>query len=268
MSRRSTRGIGLGGSLVTAKYEHITGAATMSAATAAGTAFAFSPAELSGMSLWYRSDNVTQTGNVMSAMADLSGNSNPAVVVGTGPTYAATDVAYNGLPSITQSVAHTMQSTSNVTLGPFTFIWVGLCTAGPGYGATHVSDSGADYAYLYYSTGASYSIARTSVTSAYNVGSSWLVSPSARTIAARFAGAHDATQNIRINGVNQSLSSVGAGVPGTGTTAVGKFAMYSKVGGSSAIAGSYAEFLVFNRALSDAEMVNVEGYLRRRYNHY
>jgi hypothetical protein len=229
---------------------------------------AFDPASLSGMLVWYRSDLVVEVAGTMVSMTDKSASLIDATIPGgnTGPTYNATDAAFGGHPSITTAALKSLQTASDITYGPFTIVHVGLASSGTDLWQR--SATGGSFEYCFRSTGASINTFRNAIgSSSQDLSANWGFSATARTIAVRYNGITQAGHTLRINGANQALSPLLDQDPGVGTKA-GKLALYSDSGGTNILVGSYAEWLVFNRALTDDEMEDVEGYLRSRYGHY
>jgi len=226
----------------------------------------FLPTQLANLLLWTRGDlGITLNGSNVSAWADQSGNGNH-LVQGTAlnqPLYVASDAAYGGKPSLTwDGSTSSMHTTRTVTLGPGTYIFAVKNTTASSYFAVFQNDS-TDY--LFASTGLSSFVSRSAVSCTANLGAAWGVNASPRTIVRTFDGTV-AGHTIRANGVDLGATTAGS-PPGTGTTAQTLF-VGSNHTPALFLTGSFAECIVYGRALSVPELQQVEAYIRTRYGYY
>ncbi len=155
-----------------------------------------------------------------------------------------------------------MATTGNITLGAYTVIMVHRVTTTCDY----IWKRPTNFEYCYGSVGLSISTVHGANTSSYNLSSNWARYAVPRTLMVSFDGTH-AGHTIRINGVTQTLTTVGGADPGTATTA-DTLAIYSADGVTAGSSGTIAEIIVYNRALTSGEKAQVESYLRTRYAHY
>ncbi len=214
----------------------------------------FSPADLAGLVLWNK--NSSLAAGAVATWADSSGGGNTTTVI--GAPVAAADPLYDGLLSVPFDGATQSMLTASLTLGPYTIFQVLRVISGDGF-LTHRND-GTDIDYTYKTTGNTLNVVRSGVTSSYNLTNDWAFGTTARTVATRFNGTH-VGHGMRINGVEQVLSSVVTDDPGIATSAQ----QIDMLGG---LVSTVGEMIVYDRALTTDECVQVETYLLDKFNHY
>lgn len=237
----------------------------VSVAPAAVTIVPALPQSLSGLTVWLRSDiGVTQSGTV-SQWNDQSGNANhfAQAAAGQRPAFNAQDLSFNGRPSLsfTGGSSNTLVSPS-MTIGPFTRFLVLRQTTSLYMLSFGLNDL------IYGDTPGGLWINRGGATSSYNVGAAWAISSAPRVLVHRFDGTH-AGHWLYINGVQQTLATYSTfnGDPGTSTFAH-TMSLFADAAGSSYGSGSIAEFIVYNRGMSNAEIQRVNAYLQTLYMAY
>lgn len=221
----------------------------------------FSPADLSNLIHWFRSDSgVTQSGSVSQwddKVAPVSMQP-PA----SAPTYNGTDLQYNNLPSL-HTIDNTsgMVTTSNVTYGVYTYFLIMKPISG-GYLATH--NDGLEY--FFGTVGdTSYTGNRGGTGStAYNIPfTDWSTTYTPKIYTKRFDGTY-AGDIVRLNGVEQFKSVVGGDDAGTDPL-VQPFSIAGNLTPAFGAQGSFAEIIIYDRVLSDSECEQVEQYAYDRY---
>lgn len=224
------------------------------------------PTSLPGLLMWTRSDlSVTTSTSFVTGWADqASNNNNWTAAGGARPTFNAADVQYSNRPSISfPGGTVCMVTNQSLVYGAFTMFLAARCD-GTGVGFLYQRGAGPDY--LFGTTGNTTSVVYGGGSSAYNLGSNWSVSASPRTFARVFDGTH-AGDKLRINGVDQALTDVAVGNPGT-TGVSGLAGLMASSAGATVSTGTVAEYILYNRALSGAEIGQVEAYMRALYAYY
>ena len=221
-----------------------------------GSAPGFTPASLSGLLVWNRSDQgITQSSGLVSGWADQSGNSNNFAQsdVNKRPQYSPVDADYNGHPSLFFDGVDDVLDTSAIGYGPYTVFVVCHVNGTVGYLWNRTSE------YTFGNT--TYSIftaARGGAgNSAANLTAGWIVSASPKIFTRVMDGTH-AGDLVRINGTNQSYSTLVGSDPGTDVVTEA----FSILSGSG---GTLAEVIIYNRALNSTELGQVESYATARY---
>lgn len=222
----------------------------------------------SGLIMWLKSDvGVTQSGGLVSAWADQSsaGNNLVQATGGSQPSYNASNSAYNNLPSI-DCTAGKWLGMAALSYGAFTFICVARTSSNNAYFYSHGGNDFANFDDIYTSGNTSCYITRGGTTSAKNLGTGWGISANPRTYAHAFDGNH--TGNIlKINGTTQTMTNGTANNPGTG--AVSKpWQINGYDSGTDAQVMTFGEVILFDRALTSQEILDIEAYLKTRYAHY
>jgi hypothetical protein len=231
------------------------------------------PTELPGCVLWLDAadlSSITKDGsNKVSQWSDKSGNAKHAVQA-TGadqPTYSA--AGFGGFPCIDwgngEAPARRLV-TPNVTYGPFTIFIVATAIVGTtGYPYVHnIYSGGPDSEYFIHGGVAGrpqISLGRGVTVSNRDYDD---FSDGRRHIVTRYFGGLNSNNSARLDGLQGPVANRVSNNPGT-ATATGP--MY--IGNANlAVAphrGVTAEFIVFDRMLSEGEMVQVEQYLSRKW---
>ena len=212
----------------------------------------FQPDWMSGCQLWLRADQGITLATGVSQWNDLSGNGNN-VAQATGskqPTYNATDVAYNGMPtlSFTSSNIQVLLATMTLTQ-PFTVYVVGQATY---TGATLAMVGGNTSTFeLYFTGGSLWNIYAGSAVASTNSSTSPVV------LASILNGTSSAIY------VNSSAAASGSGDAGTDSST------QVAIGGVSTSVnpfnGKIAEVLIYNSVLSTTQLGTIFQYLGNRY---
>jgi hypothetical protein len=232
------------------------------------------PTELSGCELWLDamdSASVIRDGaGLVSQWSDKSGKAKHAAQAtpANQPTYSAT--AFGGMPCINWGngeVAARRLVTPDVSYGPFTiFLVASAIVATTGYPYVHnIYSGGAEAEYFIHGGVAGrpqISLARGSVTSNRNFDD---FSDGKRHIVTRYFGGLNSNNSLRFDGLQaQVTNGTVANNPGVGLCTGPIY-----VGNANlAVAphkGVTAEFIIFNRMLSEGEMVLVEQYLAKKW---
>lgn len=226
----------------------------------------WTPASLYGMKAWYRSDVVDATGGVVNSMTNFVSGGADATSSGTArPTYNASDAAYNGQPSLSFDGTDDTLLASGVNYSSHTIFMVarsaGQAGYRPFYRRTGVSSNDIDY--CSHRTDALF-VRNNALTASYKTNATnWGVTANPITIRVQYNGTH-AGHLLYANGVAVALTSATANNPGA--LANGNLRLMSDT--VTFTQGTMAEFIVYNRVLSAAEITLVEDYLRARYAHY
>jgi len=171
------------------------------------------------------------------------------------------------LPALAfNSVGPQYLSTPAFNLGTFTIFMV----TSPENGTTGLfwcrSTAGSQKDTLY-SSNHTIIVTRAAVLSGWDQGVNWGQfggSTKAREITVQYDGTH-AGHLLRINAVQQTMTSAFANDPGTSTTN-DKFTIAADDTGAGPSTINVAEVMVFNRSLTQNELAVLEDYARRRYN--
>lgn len=225
----------------------------------------FTPTSISGCINWSRSDLGITLGTGVATWTDQSGNGNN-LVQATGskqPFYRAKDIQYNNLPSLVFDGTDDFLSIPSLLFGVYTVVIVGRMSGTAAY--LYAFNSASSPRYTYGDLG--YSMYSANVNgsgdSAYNYSSNWLITATPKTYVRRFDGTH-AGDKLRINGSDISLTDGLSGDPGTGT-ATSTFSLLAYNDGSGVAQGTIAEVIIYNRSLTDGEVVSLENYITGRY---
>lgn len=239
------------------------------------------PTLLSGCVLWLR-DSVTESGGAVSSWNDLSGGAHHAVqaTAGNKPTYGATGL--NSRPAITfdgaASPNHDLLVTDNVDLSAATGVTWFLVLKDTATAASVLFEKGASLSGGNPGIGCYVNEVAGTVSMVWKGGTSAVRdyrTTAAETLAtARILSMRvDATQaaaseyGMWIDGTAQTLAQVGSsdGVETAGGFGNNAFNIGSRTGGVAPWAGTIAEIIVYNSALSTADRDAVESYLGKRY---
>lgn len=231
----------------------------------------FSPADISGMQLWLKSDagvldasnNVITTDNTqVKTWQDQSGNGLDAVQATSArqPVWRNAANGINGNPAVYFS--SDIMVTANLTSGPFTIFSVHKATAHGLIYERGVSVNSNDGEYLYTSTGTTIAVRRTDGIgriSSKEYNSSWGIGGNTLTTCQQFDGTH-AGHTLRVNGSDITLSSASSSDPGTvdGTGAMYIGARNNVV---APVTGFIAEIIYYDSVLSASDVSDVETYL-------
>jgi hypothetical protein len=226
----------------------------------------FNPSEILGCQLWLRGDlGITFNGSAVSGWADQSGNGNNASqgTPAQQPQYSAT--AMNGFPAIHSDGAAGYMSTSSFTLGSDATLIVATQASSTTQGNAHrLLETGYDTAY-FLGGGA------TTPTTIYKLIVNNSVAPYGLA-----EGGTIATSNQIVTGVYNSSTTFGTlYVNGaqvgqdvfTAPASVSKpmFILTDAFGFGGYWNGYIGEVLVYNRALTSAELRRIHKYLGNRY---
>ena len=225
------------------------------------------PTALPGLQLWLdasKLDGLADT-NPVSSWTDMSGNAKHAVqaIGGRQPLYRTGIL--NGLPGILYDGVNDCLQTPEITLGHFTFFCVFKLTGSAGIVYEGASAAVVGH-YLFCTTGDTIQARSAAGTSGKDLSTDWAVDNVARVTSHVSAGTH-AGHVLYINGAAQTLSdAVGrTGDPGAATQADGLNVGARNDGASFPSAGYIFELVVYDRALTDVERVQIENYLGRKY---
>ena len=236
----------------------------------AGKSRFFAPTDLTGCRFWGRSDmGITKAvGGGVETWADQSGNGNHATQLDSLRQPSVSYNQINGWPAITFDGTNDVLATAAFSIATYTVLMV---TTGQdatnGYFFTRSTPPGESDT-LYGTTGSTIYCTRAGSTSAKNLSASWgqYGASTAKLLTVLMDGTH-AGHKLRINGSEQSLTTVTGGDPGVVSTsdpftiaARGDAVLSSKI--------KVAEVICYDRALAEDELVIVEEYLRRRYGLY
>jgi len=231
----------------------------------------FTPNSISGLYSWVRSDlGVTLNGATVSAWADQSGNGKNLTQgsAASQPTFNATDADYNNLPSLTFDGVNDCLAGSSFNYGAFTIFMVAKVTSAAGNGYYYIRGAGAACDYLWARTADTVYIDRNNAGTRSRkdaTNATWGVGSTPLTVVHVFDGTH-AGNLIRKNGTALSTSDVSANDPGTSSVS----RTFNLLSDNSAYftTGSFTEMAIFNRALNNTEITQMEAYLQARYKHY
>jgi len=223
------------------------------------------PTALPGLQLWLdasKLDGLADTDPV-SSWTDMSGNAKHAVqALGARQPLYRTGIL-NGRPGILYDGSNDCLQTPEITLGHFTFFCVFKLTGSAGIVYEGASAAAVGH-YLYGTTGNTIRAWSAAGTSGKDLSVGWAVDNVARLTSHVSAGTH-ASHVLYINGAAQTLSDSVTGDPGAATQADGLNVGARDDGASLASAGYIFELVVYDRALTDVERVQVENYLGRKY---
>lgn len=181
------------------------------------------------------------------------------------PTWKNGASGINGLPAYYFSNSGMVTATS-LSLGVFTIFSIFKLT-GSGiiyeHGPAAWQGGGC---YLHGTIGASIDVNRSSAPSEKDYTSNWALGNVTKLACHRFNGTH-ATHTLKINGSDVSLTTFSSASNNPGTSLyTNTFNIGSRNGVASLpITGLLGEFLIYNRYLSDDEVVFVEKYLKSKW---
>lgn len=228
----------------------------------------FTPDQLTGLTLWLKADSITANdGDALSTWSDSSGNGNDATNSGAAGTKPAYKLTYtNGKPAVTfdGGDGFTVANEPNFDIETLTAFIVATRASGSGaimgksttlytdgrrrklqfaFGATSfVASSGSD------GTSVSVTVTTTAVPAIYS-----------------FASSSNTSHKFNYNGTNTNstttLSESSSNFNNTSLLIGSNFAI-----GTEGFIGDVAEIILFNRALSDDEIMGVMNYLAVKYN--
>jgi hypothetical protein len=232
----------------------------------------FVPSDIPGNVGWFRSDmGITKDTSVpplVSGWADQSGAANDMSQTGAArPTWVGN--AINGFPAVNfdPSLGAQYIATGAFSLGTFTAILVTTGQNATNGWFWNRSTGATSKDTLYGSTNQTIYTERGGVVSAWDttLGGSWgqWGSSVAKVLTVRFDGTH-AGHKLRINGTESGLNNNVANDPGTSTSS-DHFTLAARNDGVLGAHIQVAEFILYNRSLTDTELFVVEEYLRRRY---
>jgi hypothetical protein len=232
------------------------------------------PTDLTGCALWLDAmDSVIRDGaNLVSQWSDKSGNAKHAVQAtpANQPTYSA--AGFGGLPCVdwAAAIGATRLVTPNITYGPFTVFIVLRSSSTVGYTYVHEVYSGTpNMDYMTHAAAPHFAVRRSGGLLYRNVvpaqGGAF-VADGQRHVVTRVFDGLGSTHNARVDGVlaQNVFFSAAAGNPGV-TTSTGPIYLGNADVAVASCRAAFAEFIIFDRALSDGEMVLVEQYLSRKW---
>lgn len=237
----------------------------MSAAVGSGVAN-FSPNRLSGLSAWYdftKSEFLTLSATAITQALDRSGNGNHTAVQGTStkrPTFASNQL--NGLPLATFDGGDTLDLPSALYVlpnGAWTVFVVSKRNSETANANRLVSftEGGLERANLSYGSAAgnvgfaSRTAAGGGVASTGNTNTNYQILTAFRS---------GTTQSVQVNNGTATTNSGGLSESGIDAGHIGSLA-----DASGYLTGGIAEILLYNRALTAGEIVQVNTYLSRKY---
>ncbi len=222
----------------------------------------FSPVWIQGLKGWYRADLGITIATGVSSWADQSGTGGiGAATQATGnrqPTYSTSGWTNGGSAISFPGTANIQLSTASTSYGAFTIVTAFKLTGTAGELIVHNSDTSAGD-YLYGSTGNTMRVNRGGTESDKNLSSNWAVSNVVKAVAWVFDGTH-AGNVLYVNGVSQTLTNgTSTGAPGTGTQTGAVFIGASQ-SGTLPVNGLLREVIIYNVALSAADITRLHQY--------
>lgn len=229
----------------------------------------FSPKQLTSLFGWYRSDKgVTLNGSTVSAWADQSGLGNhlTQTIAAQQPTFNVTDNQFNNLPSITfdNTSSTYLKTTSGISLTTFTIFMVCRMTT-DGYFFSHLASSGE---YCYTATNPAYYVKKSSPMS--RIASKGLATSLTSAVPKSFRFEYEGTFASLLIYSNNSLVTLSDNSiqdPGSSSGFIISFKIFSD-GVSDFTSGKIAEMIICKPNCTTQEKINVENYLKTRYNLY
>lgn len=229
------------------------------------------PTDLAGCVLWFDAkdlSSITKDGsNRVSQWSDKSASAAHAVqaVDANKPTYSAS--GFGGLPCLdwgNGSPTARVLTTPSISYGVFTLFVVATSGPGTAYVYVHNSTAGADREYLNNDPNPNFAIRRANGAQDSKRVLSGVLLDANRHI---FARSYNGTSNgnlFRYDGrADGTLTTAGAD-PGLTATA-GAIYLGNHDGATLPLRGVIAEFIIYNRVLSDGEIVMVEQHLSRKW---
>lgn len=236
----------------------------------------FYPGVLTGLATWYdasafggvlndSSAVITTNDTKVRTFVDRSGSGINGVQTNTAkqPTYKTAANGINGLPALYFNNS-AITSQANLSLSLFT-IFIVFKLTGNGliyeHGPAAYIGGGC---YLHGSTGATIDANRNSLPSEKDYSGNWALGNIARYTCHRFNGTH-ASHVLKVNGSAASLTNFAVNDPGS-STYTNVFNLGSRNNGASLmVTGLIGEVIIYNRYLSDDEVLQVEKYLQGKW---
>lgn len=237
------------------------------------------PTDLQGCLLWLDASDsasvIRDGSNVVSQWSDKSGNANHATEANptNRPTYSAT--AFGGLPGLdwgNGSVVARALTTPSISYGVFTIFIVVRGDPSSNYVYVHDSDNGSNREYIHGDPNPNINIRRGGVQSMravvlpYQSATGVLNRDGVRRIITRRYGGTHATNTVRVDLATPQTNVISGQFfdPGTGASNAPIY-LGNRQAYDNPLRGVLAEFIVFNRVLSDGEVALVEQYLSRKW---
>lgn len=229
------------------------------------------PKSPSGLIMWFDANDistlyktsdcsttrVTSNGDAVACWKDKSGLSNNVTQAVTAqmPTYKSSNATLNNMPSLTFGAsAYSLLTSGSLTFGARTYFAVTKTNGAPaGTYHTILIQNASPWYQMYASNTTAYyysGVANTSTTSYTGNQLHTIVNSTT---------AGSSALNYRVNQV-PVLTNTAVAASLTGTVSVGGYAT-----NSYGLNGEILEVIVYNRALTDSEVLRVEGYLRAKY---
>lgn len=230
----------------------------------------FAPTDFTELALWLKADVITaNNGDAIQTWNDSSGNGKHAVqaTAGARPVFTNAVAAINNKPSLFFDGSDDWTEVASLALDSHSTVFV-VCQQYTGHPAMfwleHGPNANTDNGFFFCGdNGNAWQMRRTTVHSAGGVsdwgGVTWM------TATFRYNGS---APTYRRNGTDQANNTVtGSDVGDSSTTASLNIASRKPTTFAHQRC-NYAEIIIYNRALSDLEIVEVETYLRGKYAHY
>lgn len=221
------------------------------------------PTAISGLVSWFRADKGITIGTGVASWTDSApgADSTHTLTQATGskqPTFNATDAAYNNQPTLSfaSASAQALQSSawSSILPQPNTIVVIGNTDATANQQGFIDGIDGTNRQYLYNFSNAS----EISIFAGGNLTETDIANGNPMFIAAAINGA---STDLYVNGNYRNVTG-SAGSQSLGGLTVGSF--YNTSSGAT-LNGKIAEVIVFNRALSQAEVQSLAMYAAKRY---
>jgi hypothetical protein len=235
------------------------------------------PTDLSGCVLWLDAQDsasvIRDGSNLVSQWSDKSGNAAHATeAVGANqPTYSAT--GFGGLPCLdwgAGAVAARKLTTPAISYGVFTIFVVARGDSATGYCYVHDSDNGTNREYMLSDLSPNFNVRRGGVQSCRTVGmlsssGIFLRDATRRMVTRQFNGLHSGNI-IRTDGHAEQAATFStlSGDPGTAASSAAVY-IGNRQSADLAFRGVFAEFIIYNRVLTEGEIVLVEQYLSTKW---
>lgn len=208
------------------------------------------------------------TGRV-SGWADQSGNGYDLINATSAlqPAYSSADTSFNNLPAVNFDTANRGLYTSSITfpLGPFTIIQNVNLSSANGYLACHDTTATAK-TYLFNGVSSTIYVERSGGIATRNAASSTWAQSGTKTIVYRFDGTN--VISLRVNGSALTLSTGASGTPGNQVISKRMYLFCGTDTASNYVIGKCADFTVYNVALSDTDVQEIEDSYRQIYGHW
>lgn len=234
----------------------------------------FSPLSL-GPALWLKADagaysdagvTLATNGQTIQQWNDQSGNGRhfSQAASGSRPTYNTSGI--NSLPALSFDGLNDFLSNASITLSSnCTIFSVMKMTGTAGHVYEHGTDTGSiDGFNLRTTSDASFNMRRTTL-SAKTVALNWGVDNTLKICTQRHSGTH-ATHILRINGVDSGATTYSTFSNNVGTSNTTQaFYIGCRAGVTSFSNGAIGELIIYETALTDAQVAQVEAYLTARW---